>query len=126
MNYGRAYSPPCITARRGGCAVNKEVAKLPCSAQTGWFSFLFSIGKPPRPRDQRRLREIFLVARPPLLAAMQGGERRSIQHSFTRSLAGAGTAGAGLCKAMPLRGTRRLKPAPTFRRRKFKLDPLWK
>src|SRR6184192_3185428 len=74
MNYGGAYSPPCITARRGGCAVNKEVAKLPCSAQTGWFSFLFSIGKPPRPRDQRTLREIFLVARPPLLAVMQGGE----------------------------------------------------
>src|SRR5438045_3536633 len=74
MNYGGAYSPPCITARRGGCAVNKEVAKLPRSAQTGWFSFLFSIGKPPRPRDQRTLREIFLVARPPLLAVMQGGE----------------------------------------------------
>ena len=27
------------------------------------------------------------------------------------ALAGAGTAGAGLCKRMPLRGTRRLKPA---------------
>src|SRR5947209_1425603 len=39
-----------------------------------WFSFLFSIGKPPRPRDQRTLREILLVARPPLLAVMQGGE----------------------------------------------------
>src|SRR5438132_9615358 len=74
MNCERAYSPPCITARRGSCAVNKEVAKLPCSAQTGWFSFLFPIGKPPRPRDQRTLREIFLVARPPLLALMQGGE----------------------------------------------------
>ncbi|HYR42334.1 MAG TPA: hypothetical protein VER98_04895, partial [Terriglobia bacterium] len=37
--------------------------------------FLFvSIGKPPRPRDQRMLRDIFLIARPPLLAVMQGGE----------------------------------------------------
>src|SRR5947199_8855956 len=31
-------------------------------------------GKPPRPRDQRRLRNNFLIARPPLLAVMQGGE----------------------------------------------------
>jgi len=31
---------------------------------------LFSIGKPPRPRGQRRLREILLIARPPLLAVM--------------------------------------------------------
>src|SRR5438094_4890732 len=30
-------------------------------------------GKPPRPRDQRRLRNNFLIARPPLLAVMQGG-----------------------------------------------------
>ena len=31
-------------------------------------------GKPPRPRFQRRLRGILLIARPPLLAVMQGGE----------------------------------------------------
>src|SRR5262249_36831519 len=43
----------------------------------GWFSFLFSIGKPPRPRDQWMLRDIFLLARPPLLAVMQGGVYRS-------------------------------------------------
>ncbi|PYS54211.1 MAG: hypothetical protein DMG13_09075 [Acidobacteria bacterium] len=35
--------------------------------------FVF-IGKPPRPRSQRRLRNNFLIARPPLLAVMQGGE----------------------------------------------------
>src|ERR1044072_809917 len=32
----------------------------------GGFPFA-SIGKPPRPRDQRRLRDIFFIARPPLL-----------------------------------------------------------
>src|SRR4029077_14587132 len=32
------------------------------------------VGKPPRPRNQRRLRDILLIARPPLLAVMQGGE----------------------------------------------------
>jgi len=53
---------------------------------------LFSIGKPPRLRDQWMLRDIFLLARPPLLAVMQGGEFlrspatrfRVLQHSLTR------------------------------------------
>src|SRR5262245_26853253 len=33
-----------------------------------------SIGTPPRPREKRMLRNIFLSARPPLLAVMRGGE----------------------------------------------------
>ncbi|PYS54031.1 MAG: hypothetical protein DMG13_10030 [Acidobacteria bacterium] len=37
------------------------------------------MGKPPRPRDQRRLRNHFLIARPPLLAVMQGGELRELR-----------------------------------------------
>src|ERR1051326_1647262 len=84
-----ADSPPCITAakrkrdsaqpqiRRGGCVIKKSVAKPPKQTQPGWFSSLFSIGKPPRPRGQRRLRNIFLVARLPLLAVMPGGESAS-------------------------------------------------
>ena len=40
----------------------------------GVVFLLCSIGKPPRPRDQRMLRDIFLIARPPLLAVMQGGD----------------------------------------------------
>src|SRR6266516_5679148 len=63
--------------------------------QPGWFSFVFSIGKPPRPRDQQMLRGILLIARPPLLLlrlraaalALRGGDaRRGITHqrnSFT-------------------------------------------
>ena len=43
----------------------------------------FSIGKPPRPRDQRRLRDIFLIARPPLLAVMQGGECARFQFIYS-------------------------------------------
>src|SRR5262249_48939723 len=34
----------------------------------------FPIGKPPRPRYERMLCGILLIARPPLLALMQGGE----------------------------------------------------
>jgi hypothetical protein len=33
-----------------------------------------AIGTPPRPREKRMLRDIFLIARPPLLAVMRGGE----------------------------------------------------
>src|SRR5207302_1112693 len=33
-----AYSPPCITARRGGCAIKKDFAKRPLIARPGWFS----------------------------------------------------------------------------------------
>jgi len=37
--------------------------------------FLFDlIGKPPRPRYKWMLRDIFLLARPPLLAVMRGRE----------------------------------------------------
>src|SRR6266566_9294383 len=67
------YSPPCGDARRGGCVINKMLRSHRSDA-AGVVFLLFSIGKPPRPRDQRRLRDIFLIARPPLLAVMQGGE----------------------------------------------------
>src|SRR5947209_19455059 len=68
------YSPPCITARRGRLRHQENAAKPPQPDAGGVVFLLFSFGKPPRPRDQRRLRGIFLIARPPLLAVMQGGE----------------------------------------------------
>ena len=43
----------------------------------GVVFLLFVIGKPPRPRGLWMLRDIFLLARPPLLAVMQGGEYRT-------------------------------------------------
>jgi hypothetical protein len=49
------------------CVV-KEFREAPKQTQPGWFSFLFSVGKPPRPRDKRMLREIFeLLGHPSLL-----------------------------------------------------------
>jgi len=39
------------------------------------------IGKPPRPRCKRMLRAVFLIARPPLLAVMQGDYRLISIHS---------------------------------------------
>src|SRR5439155_8748155 len=55
----KRYSPPCITARRGGCVIKRyrEATKT----DTAGVVFLFLlIGKPPRSRGQRMLRDIFL------------------------------------------------------------------
>src|SRR5213594_4541559 len=83
-NYGGAgYSPPCITARRGGCVI-KKISRSTEADAAGVVFHLFSFGKPPRPRYQRMLRGILLIARPPLLAMMQGGEYLD-SNSFTPS-----------------------------------------
>src|SRR5204863_9294512 len=83
------YSPPCITARRGGRAIKKisrSIRRAPRSASAparslkrgrGGFP-MRTKGKPPRLRQLRWLREIFLMTQTPLLAVMQGGESRSI------------------------------------------------
>src|SRR5262245_30891574 len=44
------------------------------SDAAGVVFFVRSIGTPPCPRKKRMLRSIFLIARPPLLAVMRGGE----------------------------------------------------
>src|SRR5262245_59274236 len=43
-------------------------------AAAGVVFLVPAIGTPPRPREKRMLRNIFLIARPPLLAVMRGGE----------------------------------------------------
>src|SRR5437773_9586839 len=76
---------PLLASQQGGVAASQEnFAKPPKLTQPGGFSFVFSIGKPPRPRNQRMLRGILLIARPPLLAVMQGGEYARFQffHTF--------------------------------------------
>src|SRR5262249_15993357 len=74
MNCSSAKVPSLHHSKEGGLRHKSNVAKPPLLAQTGWFSLRVSIGKPPRPRGQRTLRDIFLIARLPLLAVMQGGE----------------------------------------------------
>src|SRR5437867_6893684 len=65
---------PSLHHRKEGWLRHQEnIAKPPKLTQPGWFSF-YSLGKPPRPRYQRMLRGILLIARPPLLAVMKGGE----------------------------------------------------
>ena len=75
---------PLLALPQGGVAASsRKFAKPPKLTQPGWFSFVFSIGKPPRPRDQQMLRGILLIARPPLLAVMQGGEYARFQFVYT-------------------------------------------
>ena len=61
-----------ITARRGGCVIKNY--REATEAGADGVVFHSSVGKPPRPRFLRMLRSVFWIARPPLLALMQGGE----------------------------------------------------
>ncbi|PYS46313.1 MAG: hypothetical protein DMG13_30305 [Acidobacteria bacterium] len=59
--------------KEGWPSDQKIIAKPPLTARPGWFSDKTN-GKPPRLRQLRWLREIFLMTQPPLLAVVQGGE----------------------------------------------------
>src|SRR5215471_21596307 len=67
MSCSRARVPSLHHSKEGWMRHKSNVAKPPLLAQTGWFSLRVSIGKPPRPRGERTLRGIFLIARPPLI-----------------------------------------------------------
>src|SRR5262245_56065671 len=58
---------------RGGGVTKKMVRSLLIDAAVVVF-LVPSIVTPPRPCEKRMLRDIFLIARPPLLAVMRGGE----------------------------------------------------
>src|SRR5262245_39395731 len=77
MNWNRARLPSLHHCKEGGCVIKKISGSNQSVRSRGGFP-LVSIGKPPRLRDQRRLRDICLIARPPLLAVMQGGESRTL------------------------------------------------
>src|SRR5215467_2260366 len=64
---------PSLRHRKEGWLRHQELSRRP-EADAAGMVFHLSVGKPPRPRFQRMLRSIFLIARPPLLAVMQGGD----------------------------------------------------
>ena len=75
---------PLLASPQGGeAASSKKCCEATEADAAGVVFLLFSIGKPPRPSDQRRLRDIFLIARP-LVAVVQGGEYARFQfvHTF--------------------------------------------
>src|SRR5689334_2365812 len=68
--------------KEGWTRPQKNIAKPPCWERTGWFVQLPITGglnEPPRLRELMWLREIFLIAQPPLL--IQGGELASCDRS---------------------------------------------
>src|SRR5690349_20400289 len=74
MNWNRAKLPSLHHRKEGRAASPIRFREATKADAAGVVFLLYSIGKPPRPRVRRRLRDIFLIARPPLLAVMQGGE----------------------------------------------------
>src|ERR1051326_5259070 len=70
---GPLDSPPCITARRGGCVINK--CREATEADADGMVFLVVRNRKTTPASRlRTLRDILLIAQPPLLAVVQGGE----------------------------------------------------
>jgi len=66
---------PLLASPRGGVAARSSKCREATLARADGVVFrIDSLGKPPRPREKRMLRGFFLIARPPLLAVMQGGE----------------------------------------------------
>ena len=73
MNKWESSIFPSLHHRKEGRAASSRKCCEATDADAAGVVFLLdSIGKPPRPRYQWRLRDILLMARPPLLAVMQG------------------------------------------------------
>src|SRR2546427_442807 len=68
--------PSLLTARRRWLRHQENFAKPPKQTQPGWFSFWIHRKTTPASRLAEASR-YFLVARPPLLAVMQGGDYRA-------------------------------------------------
>src|SRR3989442_10213704 len=86
INCRQAYIPLLASPQGGVAASSKKFRAATEADADGVVFFSDSVGKPPRPLlrlravalalrgNQRMLRVIFLIALPPLLAVMQGGE----------------------------------------------------
>src|SRR6267143_1807514 len=73
--YFGSQHTPLLAPPQGGEAASSIKFREATEADADGVVFLsLLIGKPPRPRYQWRLRDIPLIARPPILAVMQGGE----------------------------------------------------
>src|SRR5439155_22946575 len=77
MNPNRARIVPSLHHRKEGWLRHQEnFAKQPKQTQSGWFSFCFYRKTTPASRSVDAS-QYFLIAQPPLLAAMQGGDYRA-------------------------------------------------
>src|ERR1700740_472756 len=85
-NFGRAHSPPCITARRGGRAINKmsrSVRKMSRSVRGREAGVVFRLRTKRKTTPAASVSvasQNLLMTQPPLLAVMQGGECAAPTH----------------------------------------------
>jgi hypothetical protein len=73
VSFEKANSPPRITARRGGGVVNELMRSFHIDAAGVVFLIPSHRNTTPASREAEAAR-YFLIARPPLLAVMRGGE----------------------------------------------------
>ena len=76
---------PSLHHRKEGWLRHQEnVAQATDAEQPGWFSFDYQSENHPGLAAHWMLRDVFLIARPPLLAVMQGGDYASFEfiHTF--------------------------------------------
>src|SRR5438477_11400067 len=73
MNWNGGEIVPFLHHRKEGRLRHQKISPSNRDGRSrGGFRLVF-IGEPPRLRNQRMLRNFFLIAQPPLLAVMQGG-----------------------------------------------------
>src|SRR3989442_11331290 len=78
---------PLLASPQGGVAEqSRNYCEASADCEAGVVFRLRTKGKPPRLRQLRWLRDIFLMTQPPLLAVMQGGEWPARYDSFTLPL----------------------------------------
>ena len=81
---------PLLAQPQGGVAErSRKYREASAVREAGVVFRWIEKGKPPRLRLLRRLREIFLMTQPPLLAVMEGGDFRSLQTYGMSKLGGA-------------------------------------
>ena len=77
MDYEKLKSGviPLLASPQGGVAASSIKCRAATEADAAGVVFRFVFNRKTTPASrQRRLRDILLIARPPLLAVMQGGE----------------------------------------------------
>ena len=76
---------PLLASPQGGVAERlRKCCEASADSEAGVVFRMRTKGKPPRLRQVRWLRAIFLMTQPPLLAVMQGGEYARISDSKNR------------------------------------------
>src|SRR5262249_39914816 len=81
--YAGALFPSLHQRKEGWLRHQENVAKPPKLTQPGWFSFCSQSENHPDLAISGCFSDIFLIARPPLLAVMQGGECARLQFVHT-------------------------------------------